>query len=64
MKDQNIIYEFEGDDEDVEDNERWLRRLHPVEEYPLLDGKDSMDDPDERIPYRSRSWWLQRLEKK
>lgn len=36
----NITYDFEGDDDDVEDYERWLRRMHPVEEYPYFDGED------------------------
>ena len=39
MKDSrmNIIYDFEGDDADIEENEWWLRRLHPIEEYPYFD---------------------------
>ena len=65
MKDPriNTSYDFEGDEEDIEDNERWLRRLHPVEECPLLDGEDCMDDREDRVHYRSRNWWLQKLEK-
>jgi hypothetical protein len=47
MKDPriNIVYDFEGDDEDAEDLERWTRSLHPIEDYPYFDGGDSMDDP-------------------
>ena len=55
MKDPhtNIAYDFEGDDDDAEEYGQWRRSQHPVEEYPLLDGEDVMDD--------SRKLWLEWL---
>jgi len=36
----DITYDFEGDDDDADEIERWRRGLHPVEKYPLLDDED------------------------
>ena len=60
----NITYDFEGDNEDITQYERSLRRLHPADEYPVFDSEDkSMDNQEDRVIFRSREWWTQRLKR-
>jgi len=48
MKDtrMNITYDFEGDDDDFEEIERWRRSFYPIETYPYFD--DEYDDQGDK----------------
>jgi len=60
----NTIYDFEGDDDDCEEYESYLRWLYPVEEYPVFDSSEdsSVGSRDDLPNFRNRYWWKQRFE--
>ena len=54
----NIAYDFEGDDDDIEEYERSLRDLYSDDESPFFDTEEEYDKADYDDDDHSLPCWI------